>query len=130
VEAQLLRFEHHRERLLPARHFVGRVARFSGLAAGVITGSLALGAAGYHWLADLPWIDALLNASMILTGMGPVDRMQTSAGKLFAAGYAMFSGIAFVSTIALLFAPLIHRFFHALHLEDPTYEPSNDLGGG
>jgi hypothetical protein len=122
------RFEHHSEPLLPPKHFFGRVARFSALAAGVIAGALALGAAGYHWLANLPWIDALLNASMILTGMGPVDRMESSAGKLFASGYALFSGIAFVSTIALLFAPLIHRFFHALHLEDPTDEQRDDQG--
>jgi hypothetical protein len=113
----LERFEHRSERLLPARPFFGRVARFSGLAAGVVAGSLAIGAAGYHWLAKLPWIDALLNASMILTGMGPVDRMETAAGKLFASAYALFSGIAFVSMIALLFAPLIHRFFHALHVD-------------
>jgi len=123
------RFEHRREPLLPAKHFAGRLARFAGLSAAVVAGSLALGAAGYHQFACLPWIDALLNAAMILTGMGPVDRMETSAGKLFAAGYALFSGIAFVSTIALLFAPLIHRFFHALHLEDPTDEGRGDPGG-
>jgi hypothetical protein len=122
------RFEHRSEPLLPAKHFFGRVARFSALAGAVIAGSLALGTAGYHQFASLPWIDALLNAAMILTGMGPVDRMETSAGKLFAAGYALFSGIAFVSTIALLFAPLIHRFFHALHLEEPTDEGRGDLG--
>jgi hypothetical protein len=111
------RFEHRSERLLPARPFIGRLALYAGLSASLVVAALALGSAGYHWLAGLAWIDALLNASMILTGMGPVDRMETDAGKLFASAYALFSGIAFVSMIALLFAPLVHRFFHALHLE-------------
>jgi hypothetical protein len=111
------RFEHRSKRLLPRRLFIGRVARFSGVAAAVVACSLAIGAFGYHRFARLPWIDALLNASMILTGMGPVDRMETVSGKLFASAYALFSGIAFVSMIGLIFLPLIHRFFHALHLE-------------
>ena len=113
----LERFEHRSEPLLPTRPFLGRVARFAGLAGLLIAASLAIGASGYHWLAQLPWIDALLNASMILTGMGPVDPMRNTAGKLFASAYALFSGVAFVSMIALLFAPLVHRFFHALHVE-------------
>lgn len=117
-------FEHRSKRLLPRRRFLGRLARFSGLAAAVVACSLAIGAFGYHRFAHLPWIDALLNAAMILTGMGPVDRMETVAGKLFASAYALFSGIAFVSMIALLFLPLIHRFFHALHLElEDTDDP-------
>jgi hypothetical protein len=65
----------------------------------------------------LPWLDAVLNAAMILAGMGPVDRMQTNAGKLFATGYALASGVLFVTTVAVLFAPLVHRFLHHLHLE-------------
>jgi hypothetical protein len=110
-------FEHHRSPLLPAAAFVRRMARFAASSGLIVSGALALGVAGYHGVAGLPWVDALLNAAMILTGMGPVDRMDTSAAKLFAAAYALFSGVAFVTTVAVLFAPLVHRFFHRLHLE-------------
>jgi hypothetical protein len=119
-------FEHRSEHLLPTRHFLRRVVRFAALAAAIIGASLAIGVSGYHWLGGLPWIDALLNAAMILTGMGPVDRMQTVPGKLFAAGYALFSGLAFVSMVAVLSAPIIHRFFHALHLEADENRPPDD----
>lgn len=87
------------------------------MAAGFIVFSLALGAAGYHFTEGMPWLDALLNASMILTGMGPVNILQTAAGKLFATFYALFSGIAFLTTVAILFAPIIHRFLHRLHVQ-------------
>ncbi len=110
-------FEHRSQQLLPPRHFLRRVARFAAISTGIIGVSLAIGSAGYHWVAGLPWIDALLNASMILTGMGPVDRMETAPGKLFSAGYALFSGVAFVSFAAVFMAPFIHRFLHALHLD-------------
>ena len=110
-------FEHHRSPLLPAAAFARRMARFAASSGLIVSAALALGVTGYHGVAGLPWVDALLNAAMILTGMGPVDRMDTSAAKLFAAAYALFSGVAFVTTVAVLFAPLVHRFFHRLHLE-------------
>jgi hypothetical protein len=69
------------------------------------------------WPNGLPWIDALLNASMILAGMGPVDPVQSTAAKLFATFYALYSGIAFLTMIAILMAPLLHRFLHKFHLE-------------
>jgi hypothetical protein len=72
---------------------------------------------GYHVFGSLHWIDALLNASMILTGMGPVDPMQTVAGKLFASCYALFSGIVFITTAGVLLAPVVHRVLHRFHLE-------------
>jgi hypothetical protein len=80
-------------------------------------GSLTLGTFGYHWIARLPWIDALLNAAMILTGMGPVNEMKTNSAKLFASAYALFSGVAFLSTMAVLVAPVVHRFLHKFHAE-------------
>ena len=83
----------------------------------IVAGSLAIGVLGYHGIAGLGWIDALLNASMILTGMGPVDRMETNASKLFASGYAIFSGVAFLSSVGLLMAPIVHRFIYRFHLE-------------
>ena len=73
--------------------------------------------AGYHFLEKLPWLDAFLNASMILSGMGPVAPIQTSAGKLFAGCYALFSGLALITSIGVVFAPVFHRFLHRFHLE-------------
>jgi hypothetical protein len=83
----------------------------------IIAVSLGMGMAGYHYLGELPWIDALLNSSMILTGMGPVDAMQSTGGKLFATFYALYSGVAFLSMTAVLLAPIIHRTMHKFHLD-------------
>jgi hypothetical protein len=110
-------FEHRRAPLLPRVEFLRRQLRFAALSAATVLGGLTLGTLGYHETEGLPWLDAVLNAAMILSGMGPVDRMQTTAGKLFATGYALASGFLFVTTVAVLFAPLVHRFFHHLHLE-------------
>jgi hypothetical protein len=110
-------FEPRHERLLPRHLFMRRLARW-GVAAGVVlVGSLALGTCGYHLLERLPWVDALLNASMILGGMGPVDPIRTTAGKLFASFYALYSGLAIISIAGLLLAPLVHRFLHKFHIE-------------
>jgi hypothetical protein len=110
-------FEHRTAALLPMRAFLARVARFGAVSAGIVGFSLCIGAAGYHYFGALPWIDALLNAAMILTGMGPVDRMDTREAKLFATAYALYSGIAFLSTATVLFAPILHRLLHSLHFE-------------
>lgn len=79
--------------------------------------SLGIGVIGYHFLADLGWVDSLLNASMILTGMGPVNPMISTEAKLFSSFYALFSGVAFLSIAAVMFAPLIHRFLHKLQID-------------
>jgi hypothetical protein len=84
----------------------------------IILVSLGIGMVGYHTLENLPWIDAFLNSAMILSGMGPVATMQTDAGKLFAGCFALYSGIALVTILAIIFAPVIHRFLHKFHLED------------
>jgi hypothetical protein len=110
-------FEHRHEPLLPRRRFLGRVGRSVIAFSIIVTLSLGCGAVGYHVFADLPWVDALLNAAMILTGMGPVDRMTSVGGKLFAAGYALFSGVAFLSSVGVLAAPVVHRFLHGFHLQ-------------
>jgi len=110
-------FEHRRAPLIPKHAFLLRVVRSALLAGMLIFGSLAVGALGYHVFAQLPWLDALLNASMILTGMGPVDAVHSVAGKLFASGYALFSGVAFLTIVAVLLAPVFHRFLHRFHLE-------------
>ncbi len=90
----------------------------------LVAGSLLVGAAGYHYSEGLPWLDAVLNASMILTGMGPVDRVVTVSGKLFATGYALFAGIVFLSTAALVLMPVAHRVLHRFHLEAEGDEKS------
>ena len=117
-------FEHRTKPLLPRKVFVLRVLRSLTLALGIIATSLALGIFGYHFGAGLSWLDALLNASMILTGMGPVDTLHTVAGKLFASFYALFSGVVFITAVALLLAPVFHRFLHKFHLESES--PDDD----
>jgi len=111
-------FEHKSAPLLSPWKFYGRLARSFGVALAIVSFSLFLGTAGYHYLGGLPWLDALLNASMILTGMGPVDPMKTTSGKLFATFYALYSGIAFLTTMAVIASPIVHRFMHKFHLDD------------
>jgi hypothetical protein len=110
-------YERHKEPLAPRAAFVRRLARHAAIAVGVVTGSLALGVLGYHGLEGLPWIDALLNAAMILAGMGPVSDLHTAGGKLFASFYALYSGLVFLVVAGLLFVPIFHRFAHHFHLE-------------
>jgi hypothetical protein len=88
-----------------------------GLAVAVIGGSLLIGILGYHYYGGLAWIDALVNASMILGGMGPVDPISNSAGKWFASAYALYSGIALLTSVGLIFAPAVHRLLHAFHVD-------------
>jgi len=112
-------FERRNEPLLPIQQFLSRMARWVLAAIAIIAGSLLIGVCGYHFLENLPWIDSLLNASMILGGMGPVDPLHTKAGKLFASFYALYSGLAIISVAGLLIAPIAHRFLHHFHLEQP-----------
>ncbi|HEX4143566.1 MAG TPA: hypothetical protein VHY91_08540 [Pirellulales bacterium] len=111
-------FEHHRQPLASMTVFLLRIFYSFLMTLFVIALSLGLGTWGYHSLGGLEWIDALLNASMILTGMGPVNPMQTSAGKLFATFYCLFSGIVFLTMMAIMLAPAYHRFMHRFHLEE------------
>lgn len=111
-------FERRADRLLPRRDFVRRQLLHAG-AGGVLVGAaLGMGVLGYHLFAGLPWIDALLNASMILGGMGPVDPVKSVGGKLFASFYALFSGIVFLVTASVLIAPALHRFLHSFHVDE------------
>jgi hypothetical protein len=111
------RFERKSDPLLTSRQFLSRMCASIGVTLIIMTASLAIGMTGYHFLGTLPWLDALLNSAMILTGMGPVDTIQTSGGKLFATFYALYSGIAFLSMTAVLLAPIVHRAMHAFHLD-------------
>lgn len=105
-------------KLLPKKVFYNRLRRSVLLGAGTVFTSLFIGIMGYHLTENLGWIDSLLNASMILTGMGPVTIMTTSEGKLFASFYALFSGVVFLTTIAFVLTPVAHRFLHKFHFDE------------
>jgi hypothetical protein len=102
----------------PYHLFIRRLSR--NLLFGLITIVIALliGMAGYHYFENMPWIDAFVNACMILSGMGPLGTLQTNSGKIFAGCYALFSGILFLVTVALVFTPVVHRMFHKFHLQE------------
>lgn len=124
-----LKFERFHEPLAPIREFYGRLA-WSGLTAlAIILVSLAMGIAGYHWFAGLRWADALLNASMILGGMGPVDTLHDDASKYFASAYALWCGVAFLTSVGMLLSPVLHRLLHHFHL-DPDGSGSDSSGKG
>src|SRR5438552_16422779 len=86
-------------------------------------GTLATGMAIYHWVEQLPWPDAFLNAAMLLGGMGPVDRLHTTAGKWLAGGYALFAGLVFIVLAGVMLGPVIHAVFLRFHLEVGAAEP-------
>jgi hypothetical protein len=110
-------FEHHKQPLATQAEFARRVLRYSSITAGIILFSLGIGILGYHYYESLSWIDSLLNASMILGGMGPVNTLQTNAGKIFASFYALYSGIILLASVGILATPILHRFLHYFHLE-------------
>lgn len=112
------RYEHRDQPLLPWRRFLlHRVGKTFAVGSLVIAVSLIVGMLGYRWTEGMDWLNAFLNAAMILGGMGPVATMHTEAGKLFAGFYALFSGLVLVATAGLLFAPFLHRIMHRFHLE-------------
>ena len=111
-------YEHHFEPLISPKKFFSRIITHLLAALLVIAASLGIGVLGYHITEGLSWLDSLLNASMILGGMGPVDRLITTDGKLFASLYALFSGIIFLVSVGIILAPVAHRLLHNLHLEE------------
>ena len=110
-------FESKHEPLAPVHIYRKRMLRSLLFGGAIMFVCIALGTAGYHFTSHIRWIDALHNACMILSGMGPVVEITTTTGKLFSSFYALFSGVVFISTIGIILAPAIHRFFHRLHLE-------------
>lgn len=117
-QADSLFYEHRSEPLLTRRQFLRRMAIHTLFAASVLVVSLGIGILGYHYLEGMQWLDAMLNASMILGGMGPIGTLQTDIGKVFASFYALFSGIIFLVIAGILVAPIAHRLMHRLHLDD------------
>lgn len=106
------------QRLAPTARFITRLMRNFLIGNVIIAISLGIGMLGYHHIEKMSWVDAYVNAAMILSGMGPVSPLETTAGKLFAGTYALFSGIIFLVIIAIIFLPLFHRFFHKFHIEE------------
>src|SRR6185295_19015508 len=119
-------YEHRTEPLLPRPVFILRVLRHGALAFSLIAFSLLLGMTGYHVLEKLSWLDAFLNSAMLLGGMGPVNPLGTSAGKLFAGLYALNSGLVFITVAGVVSAPVLHRLLHRFHLD--TEDDEGDSG--
>ncbi|MDQ2825079.1 MAG: hypothetical protein M3R29_06500 [Verrucomicrobiota bacterium] len=111
-------YENRSDALLSAAKFTNRVIRHLILALLLLAVGLGIGILGYHYLGELSWIDSLLNASMILGGMGPVDPLHSSTAKIFASCYALFSGLAFIGIASLILAPFAHRILHRFHLDE------------
>jgi len=120
-------FESRTDPLAPRHRFLRRMIKFFGLASGVGVVALGIGVLGYHYVAKFGWVDSLLNASMILGGMGPVGDLPSDAAKVFASFYALFSGVVFISVMGLVLAPAAHRALHHFHLdeEDLDQPPSS-----
>lgn len=131
IEAEvshLLRLERRTAPLLPRPLFFRRVALGGAIGLGLLSVALFAGMLGYHLTEHMPWLDAFANAAMILSGMGPLAPLQTSAGKLFAGCYALFSGLAFITIVGVILGPFVHRIFHRFHLADDR-AGEKDSGG-
>jgi len=109
-------YEHKHQKLADKTTYYNRVAKNAAVASLILFICLMMGVLGYHYTANIGWLDSLHNASMILSGMGPVVEIKTVEGKLFSSFYALFSGVAFITNIGLLITPYVHRFFHKLHV--------------
>ncbi|MDH4219644.1 MAG: hypothetical protein OEY18_04785 [Candidatus Aminicenantes bacterium] len=110
-------YEQRTQELIPRSRFLSRLIFHVSLAILIVLASLGLGIIGYRQTEGLSWIDSLLNAAMILGGMGPVNQLQTTSGKFFASFYAIFSGIIFLVSAGVILAPVFHRILHYFHLE-------------
>ena len=110
-------FEHRSHRLLSRRAFLRRQALFAAISLGIVGGSLLVGMLGYHQFEGMAWIDAFVNAAMLLGGMGPVGELHTFGGKLFAGCYALYCGVVLLLSLGVFFAPVVHRLIHRFHLD-------------
>jgi hypothetical protein len=119
-------FERRTEKIASISVFVRRMAGSLGIAFGLCVVALAIGIAGYHWIAGLMWVDAFLDASMILGGMGPVSPLTTQAAKIFAALYALFSGLMFIGIVGVTISPILHRMLHHFHVDDEDMKVDKD----
>ena len=111
-------YEHRKQPLARMAVFYRRVIKNLVLASGILFICLMIGICGYHYTAGIGWLDSLHNASMILSGMGPVVEITTVPGKWFSSMYALFSGVIFITNVGIILAPVMHRLFHRLHVAD------------
>ena len=111
-------FEHRHQKVVPVSVFIKRLAWSIILAVSLMLAVLFIGIAGYHWIAGLGWVDSLLNASMILGGMGPVNQLSGTGAKIFASAYALFSGLVFIAIMGIVLSPVVHRMLHKFHVDD------------
>ena len=111
-------YEHQTQPLLPRKLFIARILKHFAVTFALFFVSLGIGILGYRIFEGFSWVDALLNASMILGGMGPVDQLSTVGGKLFASFYAIFSGVIFLAGAGIIIAPVAHRIIHRLQLQE------------
>ncbi len=118
----LHRYEKRHERVLSLPRFVKRLLLSLVFSSAILSLALFIGVLGYHHFAAISWVDSILNASMILTGMGPVSPMPTDGAKIFASLYALFSGLVFVTVMGVTLAPLIHRILHQFHIDEKDLE--------
>ncbi len=109
--------ERRHQELAPLSVFARRMGRAVGVSGGVGVVVVCIGIAGYHWLSGLDWVDSLLEASMILGGMGPVNPIQSTSAKIFASGYALFCGLVFIGIMGIVLTPVVHRMLHKFHVE-------------
>ncbi len=111
-------FENKCENLAPLSVFVRRMAASVAIAGILIAVALLIGIMGYHHIAQFDWVDSILESSMILGGMGPVNPLVTTEAKMFASGYALFSGLVFIAVMGIVLAPITHRMLHTFHVDD------------
>ncbi|MGA2331056.1 MAG: hypothetical protein ABSG75_04795 [Syntrophales bacterium] len=111
-------FERKHEKLAPVSVFVRRMAKSVAMAGLLVAAALFIGISGYHWIAGFGWVDSLLEASMILAGMGPVNQLTTKGAKIFASAYALFSGLMFIAVMGIVLAPVTHRLLHKFHVDE------------
>ncbi len=113
-----LSYERHHEKLAPRSVFLKRLLAAEGFALGLIGMALVIGIAGYHFIAGFEWLDSLLEASMILGGMGPIKELPNDGAKFFASIYALFSGLIFIGVMGIVLSPVVHRIMHKFHVDE------------
>jgi len=111
-------FERKHQKVAPVHIFIRRLVICIGIAILLIAFALFIGIAGYHWIAGYNWVDSLLNASMILGGMGQINLLANAGAKVFASAYALFSGLVFIAVMGIIFSPIVHRMLHKFHMDD------------
>jgi hypothetical protein len=111
-------YERRHDQLAPRSVFVKRIIASLLIALGIISVALLIGIAGYHYIAGFNWIDSLLEASMILGGMGPIKELPSDTAKIFASIYALFSGLIFIGVMGVVLSPVVHRIMHKFHVDE------------